>query len=69
MTSEERESREGWGRVGGRGGERERERGKKCCIPAGSLGTNGRRFIKPHPALLSSYSLSMSKHSSVTSDT
>lgn len=28
---------------------------EKCCNPAGSLGTNGSRFIKVHPALLSSF--------------
>lgn len=43
---------ESWGREGRR--ERESE-GVKCCIPAGSLGTNGNRFIKLHSALFSSF--------------
>lgn len=42
-------------RVGG-GKARVRVR-EKCCIPAGSLGTNGNRFIKLHPALFCSFSL------------
>lgn len=30
---------------------------QKSCNPAGSLGTNGNRFIKPHPTLSSSFAL------------
>lgn len=56
-------------RVGG-GKARVRVR-EKCCIPAGSLGTNGNRFIKPHPALFCSFSLGtwLLKHSCRIPDT